>query len=110
MWRLRWQTFWWMLPVSFAVLLVVGGALVVIGIVLTFLNWGLPVPGFARITEFLLGVPFEPRAEPRGNYLWSTLALTAAMNVATWATLGSLLAGAAVTALVGFRRSRTTAT
>src|SRR5436305_3028687 len=92
MWRWRWRTFWLTLPVSLAALLVIGTSLVVIGMLLSLLNWGMAVPGFGRITHFLLDVPFEPKAERRGDILLSTLAITAAMNIATLATLASLLA------------------
>ncbi len=105
MWHWRWRIFWFALPVVFSVLVVVGAAVVVIGMVLTGVNWGHPVPVLGGILNFLLGLPFEPRAEPRGDILLSTLAITAAMNVATWATLASLLAGGMIAALAGFRRA-----
>jgi hypothetical protein len=91
-------------------MVVVGAAVVVIGMVLTGMNWGNPVPVLGGILNFLLEVPFEPKAEPRGNILVSTLAITAAMNIATWATLASLLIGAAITAVAGFRRGQAAAT
>jgi hypothetical protein len=94
------------MPLLFAALSVAGGALVVIGIILSFYNWGKPVPIFGGITEFLVELPFHPKANPHGMYPWSELALTAGMNVATWAALAASLAAAIITALTGFIRTR----
>ena len=106
MWRWRWRTFWVAVPVAFGTATTLGGVLLATGVVLSFLNWGVPGGTFGRVTEFIFGVPFRPRVERGGSYQLSTLATTAALNIATWAALASVLAGGAVTAVAGFGRRR----